>query len=376
MAGILRKFIKGFFVIINIVVAIVFLLGCYGSWFNPKNFWFIGFFTLASLYLLLVLVGFILFWLFAKKKMALISITSILLAWKPIGQIIKFRTDSNFTMAKPAASLRIMSWNVEQFNIANNKKHPEVKTEMLNLINEYAPDVACFQELAGADKDSTAINYVATISKKINFSEYSFCYNVKNDYDSKHHFGIIIYSRYPIINRQTINTIPNDYNFIFQYIDIVKATDTFRIFNIHLQSLKFNNDNLQYLQDAENNTEIDIAKSKSILYKLKIGFIKRQIQSESIKKEMDKSPYPVILCGDFNDVPNSYAYCTIGKNLKNVYSEKGCGIGRTFSSISPTLRIDNIFIDNKFKVEQYVKIPKKLSDHFPIVADVKMGSGE
>ncbi len=376
MAGILRKFTKGFFVTINIVVAIVFLLGCYGSWFNPKNFWFIGFFTLASLYLLLLLVCFIVFWLFAKKKIALISIITILLAWKPIGQMIKFCAASNFTMAKPTASLRIMSWNVEQFNIANHKKHPEVKTEMLNLINKYAPDVACFQELAGGDKDSTAINYVPSISKKLNFSEYSFCYNTINDYDSKHHFGIIIYSRYPIINKKTIYTNSKDYNFIFQYIDIVKATDTFRVFNIHLQSLKFSNDNLQYLNDAENNTEINIEKSKSILYKLKIGFIKRQIQSENIKREMNMSPYPIILCGDFNDVPNSFAYSTIGKNLKNAYSEKGSGISRTFSSISPTLRIDNIFVDNKFDVEQYVKIPKKLSDHFPIVADVKMGNGE
>jgi endonuclease/exonuclease/phosphatase family metal-dependent hydrolase len=376
MAGILRKFTKGFFVTSNIVVAIVFLLGCYGSWFNPKNFWFIGFFTLASLYLLVVLLGFIVFWFFAKKKMMLISIAAILLAWKPIGQIIKFRTAGNFTMAKSAASLRIMSWNIAQFNIVNHKKHPEVKTEMLNLINEYAPDVACFQELAGGDKDSTAINYVPTISKKLNFSEYSFCYKTFNEYDSKHHFGIIIYSRYPIINRQTINPISDDYNFVFQYIDIVKATDTFRVFNIHMQSLKFSNDNLQYLQDAEKNTEIDIAKSKSILYKLKIGFVKRQIQSENIKSEMNKSPYPVILCGDFNDVPNSYAYCTIGENLKNVYTEKGSGIGRTFSGISPTLRIDNIFVDEKFDVEQYTRIPKKLSDHFPILADVKMGSGE
>jgi endonuclease/exonuclease/phosphatase family metal-dependent hydrolase len=376
MAGILRKFTKGFFVTSNIVVAIVFLLGCYGSWFNPKFFWFIGFFTLASFYLFVLLIGFLVFWLFAKKKMVFISIATILLAWKPLGRIIKFRTADNFPIAKSAASLRIMSWNIEQFNIANHKKHPEVKTEMLNLINEYAPDVACFQELAGGLKDSTAINYVPTISKQLNFSEYSFCYNVKNDYDSKHHFGIIIYSKYPIINKQTINTIPNDYNFIFQYIDIVKATDTFRVFNIHLQSLKFDNDNLQYLQDAEKNTEIDIAKSKSILYKLKVGFVKRQIQSESIKNEMNKSPYPVILCGDFNDVPNSYAYCSIGNNLKNVYEEKGSGIGRTFYGISPTLRIDNIFVDEKFEVEQYTRISKKLSDHFPIFADVRMGSGE
>jgi endonuclease/exonuclease/phosphatase family metal-dependent hydrolase len=104
--------------------------------------------------------------------------------------------------------------------------------------------------------------------------------------------------------------------------------------------------------------------------KLKRAFLKRGVQAENIKKEINKSPYPVIVCGDFNDVPNSYAYAVIGKNLQNAFVEKGAGIGRTFSGISPTLRIDNIFIDKEFAVEQFIRVKKKLSEHFPIIADV------
>ena len=87
---------------------------------------------------------------------------------------------------------------------------------------------------------------------------------------------------------------------------------------------------------------------------------------------MDKSPYPVIVCGDFNDVPNSYSYNTIGQGLKNTFKEKGSGIGRTFSGISTTQRIDNIFAADRFTVKQFLRIPKKLSDHFPIFADVQL----
>ncbi len=96
------------------------------------------------------------------------------------------------------------------------------------------------------------------------------------------------------------------------------------------------------------------------------------MQADRIREEIDKSPYPVIVTGDFNDVPNSYAYHTIGNGLNNAFAEKGMGLGRTFSGISPVLRIDNIFADEKLEVLQYQVIKKKLSDHFPIVADLQM----
>jgi endonuclease/exonuclease/phosphatase family metal-dependent hydrolase len=69
-------------------------------------------------------------------------------------------------------------------------------------------------------------------------------------------------------------------------------------------------------------------------------------------------------------VPNSYAYETIGGGLQNAFVQKGAGIARTFSTISPTLRIDNIFADNDFSVTQFTRIKKLLSDHFPIIADL------
>jgi endonuclease/exonuclease/phosphatase family metal-dependent hydrolase len=71
-------------------------------------------------------------------------------------------------------------------------------------------------------------------------------------------------------------------------------------------------------------------------------------------------------------VPNSYAYRTIGYGMKDAFTEKGTGFGRTFSGISPTLRIDNIFVDKRFNVGQFTRIAKKLSDHFPIIADVEI----
>jgi endonuclease/exonuclease/phosphatase family metal-dependent hydrolase len=366
-----RRFTKGFFITSNIIVAILFLLGCYAAWFNPNRFWFLGLLSLVALYLLLLLIIFIVFWLFAKKKLTLISIIAIILAWAPIRQLIKFKLSSDFNIQKNATALRVMSWNIEHFDILEHKKYPERKTEMLDLINQYQPDVACFQEMVGAEKDSTAINYLPSIKKYLNFPYYYYSFEPENNFDGKHHFGILTFSRYPIVSKKTINrNNSKNYNENFQYVDIKKGDDTVRVFNIHLQSLKFSKENLKYLYDATEENKVNIGGSKSIISKLKAGFINRKVQSENIQKEISKSPYPVVVCGDFNDVPNSYAYNTVGKNLQNAFAEEGAGIGRTFSNISPTLRIDNIFVGKQFEIEQYVCIQKKLSDHFPIISDI------
>jgi len=368
-----RRLTKRFFIVANIIVAILFLLGCYGYLFNPKYFWPIGFLTLTAFYFLLILLAFIFFWLFIKPRRALISVIALLLAWKPINNILPLRLSHSFNKAKPTNSLRVLTWNVAQFNVLDNKKHPEVKHQMFDIIREYQPDIACFQEMVAEDSTVTDHGHMREFLEKLKFPDYFYSYNVKEDFWGYAHFGIIIFSKYPIINKQTVSFYPNDYNSIFQYVDIVKGTDTIRVFNIHLQSLRFSRSNLKYIEEPTVENETAIIESKSIIGKFKRGFLKRQTQAERIRAEIDKSPYPAIVTGDFNDVPNSYAYHTIGKDMKNAFAEKGNGLGRTFAGISPVLRIDNIFVDDKFEVQQFLRINKKLSDHFPIVTDVQLG---
>lgn len=367
----LTTFTRIMITLLNLVVAILFLLGCYSSYFDPKHWWEFGFLTLAIPYLLVFLIAFIFIWLFFKPEFTLISILAIALAWYPIQDIIPLRPPYTFALIKKPGTLRIMSWNVENFDIVDHKKHPEIKDKMINLINEYQPDIACFQEMI-AGEDKKAIYNAADFAKKLGFNDYHYSYNIKLDYDPHHHYGIIIYSKLPVINRETISYPPGNYNSIFQYIDVVyNDDDTLRIFNVHLQTLKLN-DNRRYLDNPSLKSDSDIIQSKSVLSKLKAGFITHSIQAKHIREELNKSPYPILLCGDFNDVPKSFAYETIGRNLQNAFVKKGSGIGRTFFSISPTLRIDNIFVDKKFKVEQFTRVRQVLSDHFPIITDIKI----
>jgi len=365
----LRKSIKFVFVTINIIVATALIISCYGSKISVRENWFFSVFSLIAIYLLLLTIGLMVFWIFVKPKFSLIGLVAVVVCWNPIQHIFQFRLNNDFSIKKNGRAIRVMSWNVEHFNMLQYKTHPEKKTQMIAFINELQPDIACFQEMVAGDDKRKCINSVEEFQRKLKFDNFYYVYDTAFDFDFLHHFGIITYSKYPIINKQTVIAEPNEYNSIFQYIDVVKNTDTFRVFNIHLQSLRFTTDNRNYIDNLGITGSEDIIESKNILIKYRNGMQKRHLQSDFIRKTIDESPYPVILCGDFNDVPNSYAYNKIGEHLNNAFTSLGSGISNTYDGLSPTLRIDNIFTDKRFEILQYNRFVKKLSDHFPIAAD-------
>ena len=372
----LRKATKVLFISLNFLFAIFLVIGCYAYKFDPVKFWFSGLFSLGAFFFLLALIIFFFFWLFVRPPLVLISTIAVAICWMPLKELVSLSLIPNFTYQKHPQNIRIMSWNVEHFEILSHKKEPWKKEEMIQMINGSNPDVACFQEMVASDSFPKAINYVPDFMRDLKFNGYHYSYNPKLDFDNSHHFGIMIFSKYPMINKHTIQFAPNDYNSIFQYADIVKDKDTIRVFNIHLQSLKFDKTNMHFIEKPTMSNQNDLTRSRNLLGKLKIGFLKRAEQSNRIRKYINESPYPVIVCGDFNDVPNSYAYHTIGKGMNNAFAKKGTGIGRTYYGISPTLRIDHIFADTKFNVEQYVRLKKKLSDHYPIIADLFLKSNK
>ncbi|MBS1736564.1 MAG: endonuclease/exonuclease/phosphatase family protein [Bacteroidetes bacterium] len=365
-----RRFTKKLFILINLVLGLLFVTGTHMLLFNPEKWWYLSLITFLLPYLLLFLILFFVFWLFTKPVWSFISVFFIVISFQAIAHIFPLNFNSHFSIKKDSGSIRVMSWNVEEFNILNYKTHPEKKQQMFDLINAYDPDIACFQE-AVAGESKKAINYLPDIIKSLHFTDYLYSYQLRDDFDKDHHFGIMIFSKYPIVAKQTIVNNPNNYNSTFQYVDLVIKGDTVRVFNIHLQSLKFSKENLNYINNEQTGRGVTV-ESKSVISKIKTGILKRAQQALFVKDEMNHSPYPLILCGDFNDVPESFAYETIGKGLKNAFVEKGSGLSRTFSSISPTLRIDNIFYDTDFQATQFIRVKKLLSDHFPIIADLKI----
>ncbi len=79
-----------------------------------------------------------------------------------------------------------------------------------------------------------------------------------------------------------------------------------------------------------------------------------------------------IMCGDFNDVPNSYTYFHIRGYRQDAFLAKGFGIGKSFNALAPTLRIDYILPDTTFNIHQFDMVDEDLSDHFMLVTDISL----
>jgi endonuclease/exonuclease/phosphatase family metal-dependent hydrolase len=106
----------------------------------------------------------------------------------------------------------------------------------------------------------------------------------------------------------------------------------------------------------------------SLSASLKKGFVRRAQQAQLLKDYVNKSPYPVIVAGDFNDTPVSYAYRKIRKGLNDSFVNSGYGAGFTYRGNYPPNRIDYILYDNNL-INSYFEITKiKYSDHYPIIA--------
>jgi endonuclease/exonuclease/phosphatase family metal-dependent hydrolase len=369
MAFSFRKFSKRFFILANVVLIIFFLVGGTLPYLGNSNYPWLGFLGLAFPYLLVCVVGFLIFWLLAKPKISLLPLLAILLCWKQVA--VTFRISSaRFDYRKTETSLRIMSWNVKIFEglVKGAAASGEAKKEIISFIKAAEPDVLCIQEFSQYDSAGIDNNHI----KRLTDVGYPYHF-ISADYEKlsvDYRSGTAIFSKLPLLNPQRVAFTSNKEGIAFA--DVVKGTDTFRIFTTHLQSFKFNKDDIRNIEVIKARGDVATVQSKNLIMKMKQGFELRAKQAQQIRPLLDSCPYPEIVCGDFNDVPNSYIYWHIRGSRRDAYMEKGNGLGRTFISLAPTLRIDYIMCDNRIKVDQFTVAEKRFSDHLPLIADLRM----
>ena len=247
-------------------------------------------------------------------------------------------------------NIKVLSYNVRLFNAYEQNSTENVSGTISEILGSKKPDVICIQEYYR--------------DQKLDFPAYPFQYiyfkkgkNKKGEL-KEHVLGHAILSKYPIVNRGAFD-FKDTYNNSL-YVDIVKAQDTIRIYNLHLESMGIL-PKVSYLQEAN---------KMKLLGRMSYGFIGQQAQVEEILAHSANSPYPVLLSGDFNNTPFSYIYRRMMKEMKDAYLERGNGLGTTYLFDSYPMRIDYILASETFEIVNFETIKNTFSDHYPIIATV------
>lgn len=370
MKKFIRKFTKHSIVVCNVLVSSSMLFLYVLPKSNQSFFWIVNLVALIFPFLLLVQLGFLLFWFFAKRKLTLIPIVTLLLCWPFIHSL--FSISKN---AKPGqgTAFSMASWNVHLFNFYENDGN--LDKGMMEQAAGFKADVLALQELVFSI-DSTSHMSLDNVRKKLGYkyaiagNDRGFGVHTNAGKRNERYFAfcVALFSNYPIIRWQKVQSL-REYNHTFIWADVTIGKDTLRFFNVHLQSMHFAKDDYDFIETIDNKGIEEVKKAgRNIIKKMRNANVQRAIQVNAVKEEVLKSPYPVVLCGDFNDVPNSYAYQTINDVLHDAFIKKGNGIGRTFMKLSPTLRIDFMFYSPALTVEQFHVVPHSLSDHRPLNA--------
>ncbi len=343
------------------VLAVLGLLSAYmATSVSPAVFWPFAICGLGYPILLLANIFFFIYWIVRKKWFVLLPLFAVLLGWSNLSQLIAFN-DGAVPVIAGQDTLKVMSYNVQNFDLYNWTENEEARDNMMRIIEKENPDVISFQEFYYEDTED--FHNVKLLVNQLDYKYYHIekTLTLKN----KHHWGLATFSRYPIKNQKSI-PFANSSSNAGLYVDLTINDNIIRVFNVHLQSIKLGAADYKYLKTIGEKAP-DWVSSKNIVKKLKGAFVKRAEQSEILKDYMDKSPYPVIISGDFNDTPNSYTYGTISKGLQDAFLEVGSGMGGTFAGPLPSFRIDYLLADSTFQVNDFKVINEEYSDHYPII---------
>lgn len=355
----LKKLLKKILFGLNIIAALALLIAYASVIINPEKIAFPAFFGLAYPYLLLVNIIFIIIWAINFKREVFISIIVIALGYTHFNNFIRFWNKDNGDH-----DFSLMSYNIRLFNHYDTESNSE--KDIINYLKSNTPDILCLQEFYHNGPVSAVYRSFAEPVNK--------GYNVHRKFiriRNNRHYGIVTFTTYPVIARGDI-LHPNSASLSI-YTDIVIDSDTVRIYNNHLQSFKLRRMERSLIEEIYASDEDDTMKElRDLSFSLKQGFARRAYQANVLKEHINSSPYPVIVCGDFNDTPISYTYRKIRKGLKDAFVESGSGAGFTYKGKYPSNRIDYILFDKNIISNGYTTDRVKFSDHYPITAYFKI----
>ena len=355
----LRIFFTSTLVFINVVVILLFLISAFSDRISPEKHLIFSFMGLGFFFFFMIDLLFSIYWLFTGRwKYLLICLCSFLIAWTPI--------KSYFPIHKKAKEIptenviKVLTYNVMGFGY---KDHTDkVPNQIVKYIAESKADIVCLQEYAVGHSSYFLTN--DKLFKALKMYPYHSIYPICNSGTLM--IGIAVYSKYPITKSHRIK-YKSDFNGSSMH-EINIHGNALTLVNNHLESFKLTSqDRSRYVSFIKNPDSKSLDGLKALQQKLGPAYKKRANEADIVAKEIKSidSDY-ILVCGDFNDTPISYAHRTVQGNLIDSYSETGRGMGITYNKNHFYFRIDNILHSSNMKAYNCTIDKVRYSDHYPM----------
>jgi endonuclease/exonuclease/phosphatase family metal-dependent hydrolase len=339
---------------------------------NPAEVKYLSLFSLTLPFAILVNVFFIVLWLFSSRKLRmLMSLLVLLVCYKATISVFGFNYFGDNDVNKAGNCIKIMSWNSHGMGLHNRPRDKEFDENLVQFIKERDADILCLMEYPTPRND-----FMNKVTQRIiqNGNYKDFRFKDDNILSKIVFLGTAVFSKYPLRNFVPHKLSENIY--MLQADVDLPNSERMRMFFVHLNTFGLTDNDKAYIESvkaAGTVTDKDIDSSKSFMEKLDAGYVRRSVETDKAARIIAQSPYPVLVCGDMNDLPGSYTYTNMRGGLKDVFLEKGKGLGRTYNQISPTLRIDHMFYDPAvLKPVGFACIKTHLSDHNPLITNFEI----
>ena len=204
------------------------------------------------------------------------------------------------------------------------------------------PDILCFQEFN---------------SRRLkDFEQYPFRFLTPRGSGKS---SQAIFSKYPILDQGQVLFPDSNNNTL--YADVNYLGDTLRIYNVHLQSYQIRSHRFLWRNYG-----------RDFLKRLYSVALKHREQARLVRNHQVASPYPSVICGDFNATSFSRPYRILSKGMQDSFRERGSGWGATYY-LNQWLpyRIDHILASSQWEVLAHQNYEVRLSDHLPVMAILK-----
>lgn len=355
----------------NIIAIVLLILSTKAQTIPPSSIMFIAYLGMGFPFLLALNIVYLALWiLFFRWKYILVQLIALIICWDSIYTYIPLNSRADFI---PDDCIKVMSYNVRGFDWLTGQEARE--NPILEYIANSGADIVCLQEFAVDDKKGRnrmiSLNEFDDIMK-----DYPYRAIVKlGDENEPHTYGLACYSKYPILKQARL-PIQSAFNGAAMY-EIRINRKNIIVVNNHLESNRITAEDKELYKQlvlTQNQNMIDDV-AASIQNRLEPAFKARERQADIINRcirEQRENVKAMILCGDFNDPPISYAYRTIRGNLVDSFKESGWGLGITYHANGFWFRIDYIMHTKNIKSYNSTVDKVKYSDHYPIYSYISL----